>query len=108
MCFHAAAWSLAVCVSTPSRSKRQAWMPSESPSTAPDLPHPAADRSSDRATRPTTSSSCLEPFQSCYGAAVGAATYPDQLRAAGLRVTAARVAVLEALTEATDHPRVDQ
>jgi Fur family transcriptional regulator, stress-responsive regulator len=39
---------------------------------------------------------------------VGAATYPDQLRAAGLRVTASRVAVLAVLTEATDHPRVDQ
>jgi Fe2+ or Zn2+ uptake regulation protein len=39
---------------------------------------------------------------------VGAATYPDQLRATGLRVTAARVAVLQVLAEATDHPRVDQ
>jgi Fe2+ or Zn2+ uptake regulation protein len=39
---------------------------------------------------------------------VGAATYPEQLRAAGLRVTAARVAVLKVLTEADDHPRVDQ
>jgi Fur family transcriptional regulator, stress-responsive regulator len=39
---------------------------------------------------------------------VGADTYPDRLRAAGLKVTAARVAVLQALTEANDHPRVDQ
>jgi Fur family ferric uptake transcriptional regulator len=39
---------------------------------------------------------------------VGAATYPDRLRAAGLRVTAARVAVLQVLAEAQDHPRVDQ
>ena len=39
---------------------------------------------------------------------MGAATYPDQLRAAGLRATAARVAVLQVLAEATDHPRVDQ
>jgi Fe2+ or Zn2+ uptake regulation protein len=39
---------------------------------------------------------------------VGAAVYPEQLRAAGLRATAARVAVLQVLTEATDHPRVDQ
>jgi Fur family ferric uptake transcriptional regulator len=39
---------------------------------------------------------------------VVAATYPDRLRAAGLKVTAARVAVLQVLTEATDHPRVDQ
>jgi Fur family ferric uptake transcriptional regulator len=39
---------------------------------------------------------------------VGAATYPEQLRAAGLRATAARVAVLQVLTEAGDHPRVDQ
>ncbi|HWH92753.1 MAG TPA: Fur family transcriptional regulator [Baekduia sp.] len=39
---------------------------------------------------------------------MGVATYPDRLRAAGLRVTAARVAVLQVLTEATDHPRVDQ
>ena len=39
---------------------------------------------------------------------MGAASHPDQLRAAGLRVTAARVAVLRVLTEATDHPRVDQ
>jgi len=39
---------------------------------------------------------------------VGAATYPDTLRAAGLRATTSRVAVLQVLTEATDHPRVDQ
>jgi Fur family transcriptional regulator, stress-responsive regulator len=39
---------------------------------------------------------------------VGAATYPDALRAAGLRVTASRVAVLQVLSEAQDHPRVDQ
>lgn len=39
---------------------------------------------------------------------MGAAPYPDRLRAAGLRATAARVAVLQVLTEATDHPRVDQ
>jgi Fe2+ or Zn2+ uptake regulation protein len=32
----------------------------------------------------------------------------DRLRAAGLRVTATRVAVLRVLAEATDHPRVDQ
>ena len=32
----------------------------------------------------------------------------DQLRGAGLRVTASRVAVLRVLTEADDHPRVDQ
>jgi Fe2+ or Zn2+ uptake regulation protein len=41
-------------------------------------------------------------------AAVAAAPYPDRLRDAGLRVTASRVAVLQVLTEATDHPRVDQ
>jgi Fe2+ or Zn2+ uptake regulation protein len=35
-------------------------------------------------------------------------TYPERLRGAGLRVTASRVAVLRVLTEATDHPRVDQ
>ena len=35
-------------------------------------------------------------------------TYPERLRGAGLRVTASRVAVLQALTEAADHPRVDQ
>ncbi|MCW2983711.1 MAG: ferric-uptake regulator [Conexibacter sp.] len=39
---------------------------------------------------------------------MGAATYPDQLRAAGLRVTASRIAVLQVLSEADDHPRVDQ
>jgi Fur family ferric uptake transcriptional regulator len=39
---------------------------------------------------------------------VGPTTYPDRIRAAGLRATAARVAVLQVLTEATDHPRVDQ
>ncbi|MCW3039587.1 MAG: transcriptional regulator family [Solirubrobacterales bacterium] len=32
----------------------------------------------------------------------------DRLRAAGLRVTAPRVAVLRVLSEADDHPRVDQ
>lgn len=32
----------------------------------------------------------------------------DRLRSAGLRVTASRVAVLRVLTEADDHPRVDQ
>jgi Fe2+ or Zn2+ uptake regulation protein len=32
----------------------------------------------------------------------------DQLRLAGLRVTAPRVAVLRVLAEADDHPRVDQ
>jgi Fur family ferric uptake transcriptional regulator len=32
----------------------------------------------------------------------------QQLRGAGLRVTAPRVAVLHVLTEARDHPRVDQ
>jgi Fe2+ or Zn2+ uptake regulation protein len=39
---------------------------------------------------------------------VGVTRYPDRLRAAGLRVTASRVAVLQVLSEATDHPRVDQ
>jgi Fur family ferric uptake transcriptional regulator len=39
---------------------------------------------------------------------VGVETYPDRLRAAGLRVTASRLAVLQVLTEARDHPRVDQ
>jgi Fe2+ or Zn2+ uptake regulation protein len=32
----------------------------------------------------------------------------DRLRVAGLRVTASRVAVLRVLSEADDHPRVDQ
>jgi Fur family transcriptional regulator, stress-responsive regulator len=32
----------------------------------------------------------------------------ERLRAAGLRVTASRVAVLRVLSEAEDHPRVDQ
>jgi len=32
----------------------------------------------------------------------------ERLRSAGLRVTAPRVAVLRVLTEAEDHPRVDQ
>jgi Fe2+ or Zn2+ uptake regulation protein len=32
----------------------------------------------------------------------------DRLREAGLRVTASRVAVLRVLSEADDHPRVDQ
>jgi Fur family ferric uptake transcriptional regulator len=32
----------------------------------------------------------------------------DRLRAVGLRVTASRVAVLRVLSEADDHPRVDQ
>ena len=32
----------------------------------------------------------------------------DQLRGAGLRVTAPRVAVLRVLSQAQDHPRVDQ
>ena len=32
----------------------------------------------------------------------------DRLRDAGLRVTSSRVAVLRVLTEADDHPRVDQ
>jgi Fe2+ or Zn2+ uptake regulation protein len=35
-------------------------------------------------------------------------TIEDRLRAAGLRVTAPRVAVLRVLGEARDHPRVDQ
>ena len=39
---------------------------------------------------------------------MGPITYPDRIRAAGLRATAARVAVLQVLSEATDHPRVDQ
>jgi Fe2+ or Zn2+ uptake regulation protein len=39
---------------------------------------------------------------------VGVDTYPGRLRDAGLRVTASRVAVLRVLTEAHDHPRVDQ
>jgi len=32
----------------------------------------------------------------------------DRLREAGLRVTSSRVAVLRVLTDATDHPRVEQ
>lgn len=32
----------------------------------------------------------------------------EQLRAAGLRVTASRVAVLRVLAESDDHPRIDQ
>ena len=36
------------------------------------------------------------------------AAVEDRLRAAGLRVTASRVAVLKVLSEADDHPRVDQ
>ena len=36
------------------------------------------------------------------------AAIEERLRAAGLRVTAARVAVLRVLAEADDHPRVDQ
>jgi Fe2+ or Zn2+ uptake regulation protein len=39
---------------------------------------------------------------------VGVDAYPERLRHAGLRVTASRVAVLRVLTEASDHPRVDQ
>jgi Fe2+ or Zn2+ uptake regulation protein len=39
---------------------------------------------------------------------VGVDPYPDRLRGAGLRVTTSRLAVLRVLTEATDHPRVDQ
>ncbi|HEX8103355.1 MAG TPA: Fur family transcriptional regulator [Solirubrobacteraceae bacterium] len=35
-------------------------------------------------------------------------TIEERLRGAGLRVTAPRVAVLSALAEADDHPRVDQ
>lgn len=37
-----------------------------------------------------------------------ARTFDEQLRKAGLRVTAPRVAVLKVLTESHDHPRVDQ
>jgi Fur family ferric uptake transcriptional regulator len=37
-----------------------------------------------------------------------AATLEEQLRGAGLRATASRVAVLRVLAEARDHPRVDQ
>jgi Fur family transcriptional regulator, stress-responsive regulator len=36
------------------------------------------------------------------------ADFETRLRAAGLRVTSSRVAVLRVLTEADDHPRVDQ
>jgi Fur family ferric uptake transcriptional regulator len=36
------------------------------------------------------------------------AALEERLRAAGLRVTATRVAVLRVLADATDHPRVDQ
>ena len=36
------------------------------------------------------------------------AEFEERLRAAGLRVTASRVAVLRVLSEADDHPRVDQ
>ncbi|MCW3003165.1 MAG: Fur family transcriptional regulator [Conexibacter sp.] len=39
---------------------------------------------------------------------MGVDAYPERLRHAGLRVTASRVAVLRVLTEASDHPRVDQ
>jgi Fur family ferric uptake transcriptional regulator len=39
---------------------------------------------------------------------VTAGTVEEQLRAAGLRVTASRIAVLQVLAEARDHPRVDQ
>jgi Fur family ferric uptake transcriptional regulator len=35
-------------------------------------------------------------------------TADEQLRAAGLRVTASRVAVLTVLAESHDHPRIDQ
>jgi Fe2+ or Zn2+ uptake regulation protein len=34
--------------------------------------------------------------------------FEERLRGAGLRVTSSRVAVLRVLTEAEDHPRVDQ
>ena len=34
--------------------------------------------------------------------------FEDRLRGAGLRVTAPRLAVLRVLTDASDHPRVDQ
>jgi len=36
------------------------------------------------------------------------AEFEERLRGAGLRVTSSRVAVLRVLTEAGDHPRVDQ
>jgi Fe2+ or Zn2+ uptake regulation protein len=36
------------------------------------------------------------------------AAIEERLRAAGLRVTATRVAVLRVLAESDDHPRVDQ
>jgi Fe2+ or Zn2+ uptake regulation protein len=39
---------------------------------------------------------------------MAAGTVEEQLRAAGLRVTASRVAVLTVLAESHDHPRVDQ
>jgi Fe2+ or Zn2+ uptake regulation protein len=39
---------------------------------------------------------------------VTAGTAEEQLRAAGLRATAARVAVLQVLSESHDHPRIDQ
>jgi Fur family ferric uptake transcriptional regulator len=44
-----------------------------------------------------------------YGSrAVGLDVFEQNLRDAGLRATAPRVAVLRVLAEATDHPRVDQ
>jgi Fur family ferric uptake transcriptional regulator len=39
---------------------------------------------------------------------MGSEAIAERLRAAGLRATASRVAVLEVLTDAHDHPRVDQ
>ena len=39
---------------------------------------------------------------------VTAETIEEQLRAAGLRVTAPRVAVMQVLAESHDHPRVEQ
>jgi Fur family transcriptional regulator, stress-responsive regulator len=47
----------------------------------------------------------LEPFQTD---TVGPVELEDRLRAAGLRATAPRVAVLRVLSEARDHPRIDQ
>ena len=47
-----------------------------------------------------------EPFK--YARPVDGETIQSRLRGAGLRVTAPRVAVLEVLADADDHPRVDQ
>ena len=54
--------------------------------------------------RPTT----LEPFQTDTVPSVATEQIEQRLREAGLRATTPRVAVLQALTDAHDHPRVDQ